>query len=129
VVIACAAALAFAPAALGASPDLRVRVTGLTVPAQLQVGGPLRVGVRYVVLGPARKTAIATVRFQLNSKTNRYDVASLPGRVRPAIWRWDVKDTLPQLGAGTYTAIATVTLRRDGKTIFTARSSRTVTVS
>jgi hypothetical protein len=136
VVIACAAALAltpaaraFAPAALVATPDLKVRVSQLSIPSKLQSGKPVSIGVRYIVRGPARKTAMATVRFQLNSKTNRYEVASLPAKVRPAIWRWDVKDTLPQLGAGKYTAIATVTLTRAGKTLFTTKRSLTVTVS
>jgi hypothetical protein len=129
VVIACAAVLVVAPAAVGATRDLTVSVSRLSVPTQLRSGKPVTFGVRYIVRGPARKTATATVELQLNSKTNNYTVSSLPAKVRPAIWKWDVKDTLPQLGPGRYRAIATVTLKRSGKAISTTRRSITVSVS
>jgi hypothetical protein len=129
VVIACTAALVLAPAAATATRDLTVGISRLSVPVKLRSGQPVSFGVRYVVRGPATRTAMATVVLQLTSKTNRYRVSSLPARVRPAIWKWDVKDTLPRLAAGKYTAIATVTLRRSGKAIYTTRRTIGVSVS
>jgi hypothetical protein len=128
-VIASALVLAFAPAAAGANGDLTVSVSRLSVPSQLQSGKHVSFGVRYIVRGPETRTAMATVVLRLESKTNTYRVASVPARVRPAIWKWDVADTLPQLGPGKYRATATVTLRRAGKSIFTTSRAITVSVS
>lgn len=127
--IACALALALVPAAGAATRDLSVRVSRFTVPARLASGKTAKFSVRYVVKGPAARRATATVVLELNNKNNRYTVTSVPARVRPAIWRWDVADTLPGLGAGSYRATATITLRRSGKAIFHTTRATTVSVS
>ena len=121
VILACALALVCAPSASAAARDLSVSVSKLMVPLRLKSGTKVSFGVRYVVHGPATRTALATVELVLSSPTNRYRVASLPAKVRPAIWKWSVRDTLPELGPGRYSAVATVTLRRSGK-----RISRTI---
>ena len=33
-----------------------------------------------------------------------YRVQSLPAQVRPAIWKWNVQDTIPRSPPGTYSA-------------------------
>jgi hypothetical protein len=125
--IACALVLAIVPAAAGATRDLTVSVARLTVPASLQSGQPVSFGVRYVVRGPAVRRAMATVTLRL-SGASVYRVSSLPAKVRPAIWKWDVRDTLPALTPGTYRAVATIMLTRGGKTIASATRATTVTV-
>jgi hypothetical protein len=125
--IACALVLAVVPAAAGATRDLRVSDAILTVPSTLQSGQAVSFGVRYVVRGPAERRALATVRLRL-SGASVYRVSSLPAKVRPAIWKWDVRDTLPALTPGTYSAVATITLTRGGKAIASATKRKTVTV-
>ncbi|MDX6566773.1 MAG: hypothetical protein QOE10_2435 [Gaiellales bacterium] len=123
--IACALVVAIVPAA-GATSDLTVSVSRLSVPSTIQSGKTVTFGVRYVVRGPAARSAFATVVLELNG-TSRYRVASLPAKVRPAIWKWNVQDTLPPaFSAGRYRAVATITLTRSGKKI--AGTSRTATV-
>jgi hypothetical protein len=129
VILACALALVCAPAAPAAPRDLSVRVSKLAVPLRLKSGTKVSFGVRYVVQGPATRRAMATVELVLSSPTNRYRVASLPAKVRPAIWKWSVRDTLPELGPGRYSAVATVTLRRSGKQISRVIRRLTVRVS
>jgi hypothetical protein len=114
--IACALALVLVPAAYGAKRDLTVSVAHLTVPTTLKSGKKATFGVRYIVHGPSSRSAIATVTLVLRG-SNKYTVNSLPAKVRPAIWRWSVQDTVPALAAGIYKATATVTLTRAGKTI------------
>jgi nitrogen fixation protein FixH len=127
--IACALVVVFVPAAAGAKSDLTVSVSRLSVPATIQSGKTVKFGVLYVVRGPATQSARATVELQLIG-TSRYSVTSLPARVRPAIWRWNVQDTLPAaFSAGHYRAVATITLRRSGKTIARTSRSAPVTVS
>jgi hypothetical protein len=124
--IACALVVVFVPAAAGARSDLTVSVSRLSVPATIKSGKAVKFGVLYTVRGPAARSAVATVVLQLNG-TSSYTVTSLPAKVRPAIWRWNVQDTLPAVfSAGRYRAVATITLTRSGKTI--ARASRTATV-
>ena len=127
--IACALVFAIVPAAAGAKVELTVRVSHLTVPARLQGGQKVAFGVRYVVRGPAAQRALATVALRLTSRGSLYTVKSLPAKVRPAIWKWDVRDTLPALTPGTYRALVTITLTRAGKTIASARATRRVTVT
>jgi hypothetical protein len=127
--IACALVFAIVPAAAGAKADLTVSVSRLTVPAALQGGQKVRFGVRYVVRGPAGQRALATVRLRLTGVGSLYTVSSLPARVRPAIWKWDVQDTLPALTPGAYRAIVTITLTRAGKKIATKQATRRVKVT
>jgi hypothetical protein len=123
--IACALVVAIVPAA-GATSDLTVSVSRLSVPSTIQSGKTVTFGVRYTVRGPAARSAFATVVLELNGKS-RYRVTSLPAKVRPAIWKWNVQDTLPPaFSAGPYRAVATITLTRSGKKI--AGTSRTATV-
>ena len=128
--IACALVLACVPAALGAKGDLTVSVSRLDVPTKITGGKLASFGVRYIVRGPSARTAFATVILKLNgANNNSYIANSLPARVRPAIWRWNVQDTMPQLAPGQYRAVATVTLTRAGKKIATTRRSATLTVA
>ena len=127
--IACALVLAVVVPAAAATRDLTVAVSQLTAPKTARGGKAVSFGVRYVVRGPDRRRALATVVLVLTRGKNRYTVSSLPARVRPAIWKWDVKDTLPPLAPGTYSAVATVKLTRSGATISTARRTTSVTVS
>jgi hypothetical protein len=124
--IACALVLASVPAAIGANRDLTATVARLSVPSPLKSGARVTFGVRYVVRGPSSRTALATVRLVLRGDS-RYTVNSLPATVRPAIWKWSVRDTVPALAPGSYQAIATITLTRAGKTI--AQASRTMRVT
>jgi hypothetical protein len=119
------------PAALGATGDLTVTVSRLDVPAKITGGKLASFGVLYIVRGPSSRTALATVILNLNgANTNSSYIAnSLPARVRPAIWRWNVQDTMPQLAPGQYRAVATVTLTRAGKKIAITRRSATLTVA
>jgi hypothetical protein len=126
--IACGLALAFVPSAIGATGDLTVSVSRLTVPSKIQSGKIASFGVRYVVRGPSSRRAMATVKLVLRGE-NRFTFASNPARVRPAIWKWEVKDTVPALAPGNYTAVTTVTLKRSGKVISTARQTAAVRVS
>jgi hypothetical protein len=125
--IACALVFALVPAAVGAKRDLTVRVARLSVPATLKSGTKATFGVRYIVRGPTSRSALATVKLVLRG-SNVYTVTSLPAKVRPAIWRWSVRDTVPALAAGRYQAIATITLTRAGKTIAHTTSTRSVRV-
>jgi hypothetical protein len=126
--IACALVVAIVPAAAGATSDLTVSVSRLSVPPTIQSGKTVTFGVRYIVRGPAARSALATVVLELNG-TSRYRVTSLPAKVRPAIWKWNVQDTLPPaFSAGRYRAVATITLTRSGKMI-ARTSSRTATVT
>jgi hypothetical protein len=125
--IACALALVLVPAAFGAKRDLTVKVAHLNVPATLKSGTKATFGVRYIVRGPSSRSAIATVTLVLRG-SNKYTVNSLPAKVRPAIWRWSVQDTVPALAAGSYKATATITLTRAGKTIAHASSTKSVRV-
>jgi nitrogen fixation protein FixH len=126
--IACALAVVIVPAAAGAKSDLTVSVSRLSVPATIQSGKTVKFSVLYVVRGPTTQSAQATVVLKLIG-TDHYSVTSLPARVRPAIWRWNVQDTLPAVfSAGRYRAVATITLRRSGKTIAHTTSSTTVIV-
>jgi hypothetical protein len=128
--IACALVLASVPVAVGASSDLTVAVSRLDVPTKIKGGKLASFGVRYVVRGPSARTALATVILDLTGPNNNsYHVDSLPAKVRPAIWRWNVQDTMPQLATGQYRAIATVTLTRAGKTISRTTSSTTLSVA
>jgi hypothetical protein len=127
--IACALVLAIVPAAAGAKADLTVSVSRLTVPPTLQGGQKVAFGVRYVVRGPAGQRALATVALKLTSEGSLYTVESLPAKVRPAIWKWDVQDTLPALTPGTYRALVTITLTRAGKRIASVRATRSVKVT
>jgi hypothetical protein len=127
--IACALVFAIVPAAAGAKGDLTVKVAHLTVPATLQGGKKVGFGVRYEVRGPAALRAMAKVELRLTGVGSLYTVSSLPARVRPAIWKWDVQDTLPALTPGTYRAIVTITLTRAGKTIASRRATRSVKVT
>jgi hypothetical protein len=128
--IACAL-LALVPAtvsAQGAAGDLTVSVSRLDVPARIKGGKPASFGVRYIVRGPTTRTAFATVDLSLTGP-NVYRVNSLPAKVRPAIWKWNVQDTMPAgLAAGKYVAVATVTLKRAGKTIARTSSSQSLRV-
>jgi hypothetical protein len=129
-IIACALVLASVPVAVSARGDLTVTVARLDVPASIKGGELASFGVRYIVRGPSSRTALATVVLDLNGATNTtYNANSLPARVRPAIWKWNVRDTMPRLAPGPYRAIATVTLTRAGKTIARTRSTRTLTVA
>jgi hypothetical protein len=127
--IACALVLAVVVPATAATRDLTVAVSQLTAPKKAHGGKTVSFGVRYVVRGPDRRRALATVVLVLTRGKNTYTVSSLPARVRPAIWKWDVKDTLPVLPPGTYGAVATVKLTRSGATISTARRTTSVMVS
>jgi hypothetical protein len=127
--IACALVFAIVPAAAGAKADLTVSVSRLTVPSKLQGGQKVAFGVRYVVRGPAGQRAVAKVALRLNGKGSLYTVSSLPARVRPAIWKWNVRDTLPALTPGTYRALVTITLTRAGKRIASVRAIRSVKVT
>jgi hypothetical protein len=131
--IACALVLALVPVAVsaeGTTGDLSVAVSRLDVPASIKGGKQARFGVRYIVRGPRSRSALATVVLALNGDTaTTYRVNSLPAKVRPAIWKWNVQDTMPQLAPGQYRAVATVTLTRAGKTIAHTKSSRTVRVA
>ena len=129
--IACALVLAPVPAAFGARGDLTVTVSRLDVPTKITGGKLASFGVRYIVRGPSSRTALATVILNLNgaNTNNSYIANSLPARVRPAIWKWNVQDTMPQLAPGQYRAVATVTLMRGGKRIASTRRSATLTVA
>ena len=43
-----------------------------------------------------RARAPRSRRFDLSATESAYNVNSLPARVRPAIWKWDVRDTMPR---------------------------------
>jgi len=130
--IACALVLAIAPAASAsarANGDLTVAVSRLDVPAKIRSGTRVTLAVRYIVNGPATGRATATVVLDLRGAST-YHVTSRPAKVRPAIWRWAVTDTLPvALSPGRYNAVATITLRRLGKAIATATRSQRVVIS
>jgi hypothetical protein len=123
-------ALAFVPAASGATGDLTVTVSKLNVQSTIERGKPVRFGVTYTVRGPLKRHALATVALALTGQRTRYTVASAPATVRPAIWKWSVTDTLPSgLTAGKYRVVATITLVRGTRQVARARSIGTVTVS
>jgi hypothetical protein len=126
--IACALVLAFVPAAIGAQRDLTVTISRLTVPARVTSGSSVSFGVRYVVRGPQGRRAVARVTLVLRGE-NPFTFSSNPALVRPAIWKWNVKDTVPALAPGPYRAVATVTLRRSGKTISRAVKQVSVRVA
>jgi hypothetical protein len=126
--IACALVLAFVPAAIGANGDLTVTVSRLTVPPRIQSGKTVTFGVRYIVRGPSSRRATAKVTLVLRGE-NRFSFSSNAARVRPAIWKWEVQDTVPALAPGTYTAVTTVTLSRAGKTISSATRTAPVRVA
>jgi hypothetical protein len=126
--IACGLALAFVPSAIGATGDLTVSVSRLTVPSRIQSGKTVSFGVRYVVRGPNSRRAMATVKLVLRG-VDRFSFSSDPALVRPAIWKWEVQDTVPALAPGSYIAVTTVTLKRSGKVISTARQQATVRVT
>jgi uncharacterized protein (DUF2141 family) len=128
--VACASVLALVPAAAGAAGDLTVTVQQLRVsPATIVRGKPVSFAVSYTVRGPNTRRAQATVNLQLTGTRNRYQVASRPATVRPAIWKWSVTDSLPSaLSAGTYNVVATVTLKRGNTRIWRADKKMTVTV-
>jgi hypothetical protein len=123
--IACGLVLALVPSAIGATSDLTVSVAQLAVPPRIQSGQTVSFGVRYIVRGPNSRRAMATVKLVLRGD-DRFSFSSNPALVRPAIWKWEVQDTVPALAPGIYAAVTTVTLTRAGKTISTAR--RTVQV-
>lgn len=125
--IACGLVLAFVPSAVGATGDLTVRVSVLAVPAKIQSGKTVRFGVRYIVRGPDSRRAMATVKLVLRGE-NRFSFTSRAARVRPAIWKWEVQDTVPALAPGKYVAVTTVTLTRSGKVISTAHGQAAVRV-
>lgn len=127
--IACALVVVLVPAAAGASSDLTVSVSRLSVPSTIPSGKTVNFGVLYIVRGPTTRSAFATVVLRLNGPSSHYTVTSLPAKVRPAIWRWSVQDTLPvTFSSGRYRAVATVTLTRSGKTI-ARTTSRTINVA
>lgn len=130
--IACALVLAIAPAASAsarANGDLTVTVSRLDVPAKIQSGKRVTFAVRYIVSGPATRRAMATVVLDLRGAST-YHVTSLPARVRPAIWKWAVTDTLPvALSPGRYKAVVTITLTRQGKAIATTTRTQAVLIS
>jgi hypothetical protein len=126
--IACGLVLAFVPSAIGATGDLTVKVSRLTVPPRIQTGKTVSFGVRYIVRGPSSRRATATVTLVLRGE-NRFRFSSNPALVRPAIWKWEVQDTVPALAPGKYTAVTTVTLTRSGKTISTASLAAQVRVT
>ena len=127
--IACALVLASVPVAVSAKGDLTVTVSRFDVPTRITGGKVASFGVRYIVRGPSSHTAFATVTLNLNGPNNSYRANSLPARVRPAIWKWNVQDTMPQLAPGQYRAVATVTLTRAGKKIATTHRAATLTVA
>jgi hypothetical protein len=128
--IACALALVLVPVADGATSDLAVSVSRLTVPSTIAKGVPVKFSVRYVVRGPARRRANAMVVLLLKGTTNRYEIKSNPALVRPAVWDWSVSDNLPdELAKGPYKVIATITLRRSGKVVDSTKRMVDVTVS
>ncbi len=126
-------ALAFVPAASGATGDLTVTVTKLDVQSTIQRGKLVRFGVKYTVRGPLKRRALATVALSMTPQAGqrtRYTVASRPATVRPAIWQWGVTDTLPSgLTAGRYRVVATITLKRGKTRVARATRIATVTVS
>jgi uncharacterized protein (DUF2141 family) len=128
--VALAMVLALAPAASGAVGDLTVTVQQLrVVPSTIERGKPVSFAVSYVVRGPLTQRAQATVALALTGQKNRYQVASLPATVRPAIWKWSVTDSLPvALSAGSYNVVATITLVRGKTRISRARKTGIVTV-
>lgn len=130
VLCACALALVLAPGAAGAEGDLAVSISRLDVPAKIATGKTTTLSVRYVVHGPATRRAMATVVLVLLGHGNRYSISSNAKLVRPAIWIWGWKDSLPKvLDPGSYKVTATVTLQRSGRTISTATGHRTTRVS
>jgi hypothetical protein len=126
--IVSAIALAFVPAATAATGELTVSVSKLTLPKRLQPGKMVTFGVRYIVRGPLKRRANATVEVRLSSKRNRYRLDSDPSPVRPAIWSWSVRDRVPPLALGTYNVTATVTLRRSGTVIYTTKPTTATVV-
>lgn len=123
-------ALAFVPAASGATGDLTVTVSKPSVQPTIRRGKPVRFGVTYTVRGPLKRRARATVALALTGQPTRYTVASRPATVRPAIWKWSVTDTLPPgLDAGTYKLVVTITLVRGKTRVAQARTNSRVTVS
>ena len=130
---AIAMALAFVPAASGATGDLTVTVSRLNVQPTIERGKPVSFGVTYTVRGPVKRRALAKVALALTGRAGqrtRYTVASRPATVRPAIWKWSVTDTLPPgLTPGKYRAVATITLMRGKTRVARALRTATVTVS
>jgi hypothetical protein len=122
--------LALVPAASGAVGDLTVTVQQLrVVPSTIERGKPVSFAVSYTVRGPQKQRAQATVELELTGPRNRYQVASRPATVRPAIWQWSVTDSLPvALSAGSYNVVATITLVRGKTRISRAKKTSTVTV-
>ncbi|HEY1479763.1 MAG TPA: hypothetical protein VGF46_07015 [Gaiellales bacterium] len=128
--IACALTLAFAPAASAATGDLTVSVARLTVPATVRVGQTTGFAVRYVVRGPVKRRANATVLLVLTARGSTYRIESKPALIRPAIWNWSVNDKIPKaLGKGSYRVVATITLRRSGRFVDATKKSAKITLS
>ena len=97
--VAFAMALAFVPAASGATGDLTVTVSTLNVQSTIQRGKPVTLRRDLHRARPAQRRALATVALALTGQAGqrtRYTVASRPATVRPAIWKWRVTDTLPR---------------------------------
>ena len=127
---ACAMALAFVPAASGATGDLTVTVTKLDVQSTIERGKLVSFGVKYTVRGPLSGARSPRSR----SPDDRPDSARAtrsrlgPQRVRPAIWQWGVTDTLPSgLTAGS-TGSSRPSRSKRGKTRV-ARATRIATVT
>jgi hypothetical protein len=130
VAITCALVFALVPAASGATGDLGVSVSRLSVPAKIVRGKPTSFVVRYVVRGPVNRRASAKVTLTLLSNANRYLIVSNPATVHPAIWSWRVTDSLPMtLTRGTYRVIVLVTLKRSGKVVDRATRKVSATLS
>jgi hypothetical protein len=122
--------LAVVPSAAGAKGDLSVAVGKLQPPKTIQIGQSARFTVRYIVRGPLTRRASATVSLLLDDGRNRYLIRSAPARVSPAIWTWTVTDQLPpKFTAGDYTVTATVTLKRNSKSLARATAVKDVTVT
>ena len=66
---AVAMALAFVPAASGATGDLTVTVSRLNVQPTIERGKPVSFGVTYTVRGPLQRRALATVALALTGAT------------------------------------------------------------
>jgi hypothetical protein len=128
--VACAMVLAFVPAASGATGDLTVTVSQLDVQTTIERGKPVSFGVTYTVRGPAKRRAQAMIALVLTgSQRIGYKLKSLPATVRPAIWEWSVTDKLPpELSAGKYKVVATITLVRGTTRVAQAQKTSTVTV-
>jgi len=90
------------------------------------VPGPVRPTSASAPLTPEGKVA---VRRMAGTDVSGIGTSN-SAKVRPAIWRWTVQDTLPPaFSTGRYRAIATITLTRAGKLIARTSRSAPVTVS